>query len=344
MGTDYDFKGDATKLACSYDALATSVSPGQTILCADGSLCLTVLSCDVGKGEVSCKIENDAEIGERKNMNLPGVHVDLPTCTEKDVNEIENLEGMENYDEILKETDGIMVARGDLGMEIPPEKVFLAQKMMIRAANIAGKPVVTATQMFESMIHNPRPTRAEASDVSNAVLDGSDCVMLSGETANGEHPVNAVAIMARTCTEAESIVNFNGLYEAVRNSTILAYGKLDTAESIASSAVKTSIDIGAKVIIVCSQSGKTARLIAKYRPAAKICVLTPHSIVSRQSCGVLKGVYTFISCLTDTDACIKDAKEKILFSGDVEKGEGVVIVYGMSANVGSTNTLKIDYF
>jgi len=392
LTTDYDFKGDATKLACSYDALATSVSPGQTILCADGSLCLTVLSCDVGKGEVSCKIENDAEIGERKNMNLPGVHVDLPTCTEKDVNDIqnfgckhgvdfiaasfvrkasdvrfirkilaekggekikiickiENLEGMENYDEILKETDGIMVARGDLGMEIPPEKVFLAQKMMIRAANIAGKPVVTATQMFESMIHNPRPTRAEASDVANAVLDGSDCVMLSGETANGEHPVNAVAIMARTCMEAESIINFNGLYEAVRNSTIATYGKLDTAESIASSAVKTSIDVGAKAIIVCSESGRTARLIAKYRPAAKIYVLTPFSSVARQCCGVLKGVSAYLHSTDEErlprDVTIPSLKEKILSSGAVDEGDSLVIVHGESASVGATNTMKVDYF
>jgi pyruvate kinase len=185
MTTDYEFAGNSQKLACSYPQLAQSVTVGQQILVADGSLVLTVLSMDVAAGEISCRIENNCSIGERKNMNLPGVVVDLPTFTEKDVDDIvnfgiknkvdfiaasfvrkasdvtnlrqllaenggqaidiickiENQEGLENYGEILQATDAIMVARGDLGMEIPPAKVFLAQKMMIREANIAGKPV-----------------------------------------------------------------------------------------------------------------------------------------------------------------------------------------------------------
>merc|ERR1712087_283600 len=244
-----------------------------------------VISCDPANKEVACKIMNNASIGERKNMNLPGVVVNLPTLTEKDIDDIvnwgvpnkidfiaasfvrkasdvlkireilgpenqgikiickiENQEGIENYDAILDVTDGIMVARGDLGMEIPPEKVFLAQKMMIRKANIAGKPVVTATQMLESMTTNPRPTRAECSDVANAVLDGTDCVMLSGETAGGEHPTAAVKIMAETCCEAETALNFNGLYMAIRNSTLQQYGNLNITASVGSSAVKTAID------------------------------------------------------------------------------------------------------
>jgi pyruvate kinase len=195
-------------------------------------------------------VKNDAEIGEKKNMNLPGCVVDLPTLTEKDeqdievfvkkgidmiaasfvrkaedidtirdvlgpkgahvkiIAKIENQEGLNNYDEILAATDGIMVARGDLGMEIAPEK-----------ANLAAKPVITATQMLESMIKAPRPTRAEASDVANACLDGTDAVMLSGETANGAYPLNAVTIMARTCCEAERTFDYKRFYQDMKNFT-----------------------------------------------------------------------------------------------------------------------------
>jgi pyruvate kinase len=388
LTTDYSFKGDSTKLACSYPSLCTSVNPGQSILVADGSLVLTVLSIDEAAGEVLCRIENNASIGERKNMNLPGVVVDLPTLTEKDIDDIakwgcknqvdfiaasfvrkgsdvhkirevldsnggqntkiickiENLEGLENYHEILSATDAIMVARGDLGMEIPPEKVFLAQKMMIREANIAGKPVITATQMLESMITNPRPTRAECSDVANAVLDGTDCVMLSGETANGEHFEAAVTIMARTCCEAESAVNFDSLYQAVRNSTIKRYGHISTSESIASSAVKTAIDVSAKAIIVCSESGNTARQIAKFRPGMKVIVLTTHSHTASQSFGVLKGVKSkLIPTFDDESKSIHDVISELRESGAAVAGEPIVVVHGAVAKKGATNTMKIEY-
>jgi len=386
LTTDYSFKGDKHKLACSYPALPTSVKPGQSILVADGSLVLTVLSCAEAEGEVTCRIENNCSIGERKNMNLPGVIVDLPTLTDKDISDIqnwgvkhgvdfiaasfvrkasditkirevlgadskikvickiENLEGMENYPSILDATDGIMVARGDLGMEIPPEKVFLAQKMMIREANIAGKFVITATQMLESMIVNPRPTRAECSDVANAVLDGTDCVMLSGETANGEHPEAAVTIMARTCCEAEAAVNFDSLYQAVRNSTLQRYGHLSTSESIASSAVKTAIDVNAKAIIVCSESGATANQIAKFRPGMKVTVLTCSPTTARQCYGVLKGCSSkILSSMLDTDAIIAETIADFRKSGVASAGDPIVIVHGQVAKQGATNTMKIEY-
>ncbi|KAL7580324.1 hypothetical protein ACA910_004359 [Epithemia clementina (nom. ined.)] len=386
LTSDYSYKGDSKKLACSYSSLAKSVRPGQEILVADGSLVLTVLTIDEPNGEVTCRIENNASIGERKNMNLPGVVVDLPTLTEKDIDDIvnwgmpndidfiaasfvrkasdvlkirevlgekgagikiiskiENQEGMENYDEILKVTDGIMVARGDLGMEIPPEKVFLAQKYMIRKANIAGKPVVTATQMLESMITNPRPTRAECSDVANAVLDGTDCVMLSGETANGEHPTAAVTIMSETCTEAEGAQTTNLLYQAVRNSTLAAQGSLSTSESIASSAVKTAIDVYAKAIIVCSASGNTATQVAKFRPSMPIYVITDSSRVARQCCGVLRGATSIVvnKLPEDMESSIDSTMKFFVRTKLCSVGDPVIVVTGSMEY--KTNQMRVQY-
>jgi pyruvate kinase len=257
---------------------------------------------------------------------------------------IENQEGMENYDAILEVTDCIMVARGDLGMEIPPEKVFLAQKMMIRKANIAGKPVVTATQMLESMITNPRPTRAECSDVANAVLDGTDCVMLSGETANGEYPTAAVNIMTQTCVEAEGAQDTDLLYQAVRASTLSQYGKLGTSESIASSAVKTVIDIDAKAIIVVSESGTTARQVAKFRPGRPIYCITATEQVARQVCGVLRSCSAhLITDIHDMDKAIDDCMANFTKLGLCQPGDAVVVVTGTVRQKGATNLMRVHY-
>eukprot|EP00934_Nitzschia_sp_Nitz4_P005470 Nitzschia sp. Nitz4//scaffold189_size62959//32933//34665//NITZ4_006309-RA/size62959-snap-gene-0.4-mRNA-1//1//CDS//3329539899//5460//frame0 len=387
LTSDYSFKGDSKKLACSYQALATSVYPGQTILVADGSLVLTVKSCNVEAGEVTCVVQNNASIGERKNMNLPGVVVDLPTLTDKDIKDItewgipnkidfiaasfvrkasdvlkireilgpenqgikiiskiENQEGLDNYDEILEVTDGIMVARGDLGMEIPPDKVFIAQKLMIRKANIVGKPVITATQMLESMTKNPRPTRAECSDVANAVLDGTDCVMLSGETAGGEHPREAVKIMSETCTDAESAVAFENLYQAVRNSALKMYGKFSRSESVASSAVKTSIELKAAGIIVCSESGTTAQQVAKFRPNCLFTVLTTSERTANQCSGLLKGCTAVVlPSLEHTDDIVHTTIGKCVLSGKASPGDPIIIVQGTNAKVGATNTMRIEY-
>jgi pyruvate kinase len=385
LTTDYGYKGDSTKLACSYAKLASSVSIGQSILVADGSLVLTVISCDVIEGEVVTRVENNASMGERKNMNLPGVVVDLPTLTEKDIDDIvnwgikndidliaasfvrkasdvahvrkilaenggsgikiiskiENQEGLENYLDILQVTDGIMVARGDLGMEIPPEKVFLAQKYMIREANIAGKPVITATQMLESMITNPRPTRAECSDVANACFDGTDCVMLSGETANGAYFRQAVEIMARTCSEAESSVNFNELHQSVCNSVKKRYRLMNAPESLASSAVKTAVDVGARAIIVYSESGATARRVAKFRPGVPVAVLTPSARVARQCFGMLKGCYAYVvDSLEDTEQLNAEVMRECRIAGIARVGDPVVILCG-TTGWGNTSQIRI---
>mmetsp|Transcript_33252 Transcript_33252/g.98863 ORF Transcript_33252/g.98863 Transcript_33252/m.98863 type:complete len:541 (-) Transcript_33252:292-1914(-) len=373
LTSDYAYQGDSRKFACSYEKIASSVRPGQQILIADGSLVLLVLSTDEGEGEVTCRIENNAVIGERKNMNLPGVEVDLPTFTEKDVNDIvnfgikqrvefiaasfvrtgqdvlnlrhlldenggdsikiiskiENLQGLENYSSILQHTDAVMVARGDLGMEIPPSKVFLAQKMMIRAANIAGRPVITATQMLESMIVNPRPTRAECGDVANAVFDGTDAVMLSGETANGPFYEEAVHVMARTCCEAEMARNYNQMYHAVTNSVVNAKGRLSHGESVASSAVKASIDVGAKLILVLSETGKMAGYVAKFRPGVSVMCLTPSIASARQASGLLLGVHTIlVDTLSAPDELIEEVDTELVNGGMVGAGDNIVVIGG----------------
>jgi len=345
LTTDYAFKGDETKFACTYDKLATSVKPDSLILIADGSLVLRVTECRATS--VMCRIENDQTIGERKNMNLPGVKVDLPVLQPKDIDDlqnfgvkrqvdfvaasfvqsaadiafirttlgaegkdikiiakIENQEGLDKFDEILAATDGVMVARGDLGMEIPPEKVFREQKMMISKCREAGKPCVVATQMLESMIVNPHPTRAECSDVANAVLDGADCVMLSGETANGKFPKDAVQIMARTCKEAELLTKeqdpsgYDMIFRLMKATKKQKTGLLSTVESVTSSAVKTACDAGAKAIVVLAETGETARLLAKFHPDAPIIAVSQNhhicNVIEGYLCNALS-VYTELS-------------------------------------------------
>lgn len=313
LTTDYTFKGNATRVACSYPKLAQDVGPGSQILAADGSITLEVVRCDVANGEVECKCLNDAKLGERKNMNLPGVVVDLPTITEKDrvdlidwgvknqvdfiaasfvrkgsdvhhirgvlgekgahikiISKVENMEGLDNYDDIVAASDGVMVARGDLGMEIPMEKIFLAQKRMIERCNVEGKFVITATQMLESMCSNPRPTRAEATDVANAVIDGTDAVMLSGETAAGAHPVAAVDVMHRICSEAEAYLDYYALFRSIVERVPQP---MSTMESLCSSAVRTSQKVSAACLVVLSQTGNTARLVAKFRPSVPVIMV-----------------------------------------------------------------------
>ncbi|KAI4373727.1 hypothetical protein MLD38_011816 [Melastoma candidum] len=310
ISTSYDIKGDENMICMSYKKLAEDVKPGSVILCADGTITFTVLSCDPEQGLVRCRCENTAVLGERKNVNLPGVIVDLPTMTEKDkedillwgipnnidmialsfvrkgsdlievrkllgehaktillMSKVENQEGVANFDEILANSDAFMVARGDLGMEIPIEKIFLAQKVMIRKCNIQGKPVVTATQMLESMIKSPRPTRAEATDVANAVLDGTDCVMLSGETAAGAYPELAVRTMAKICVESESTINYTDAFRSIMAHSPVPMSPL---ESLASSAVRMANSAKATLILVLTRGGSTAKLVAKYRPSMPI--------------------------------------------------------------------------
>ncbi len=187
----------------------------------------------------------------------------------KIISKIENEEGLMNFEEILKESDGIMIARGYLGMDIPSEKIFIAQKYMIDMANIAGKPVITATQLMESMTQNPRPTRAESTDVANAVLDGSDCLMLSGETADGLYPTKTIEIMNKICIEAENMINYKSLKCSIKE-YINSIQKISKLEQGVVKAVDLAELSECSLIVTFTKNGRIAELLSKYRPQSTI--------------------------------------------------------------------------
>ncbi|MHB1398556.1 MAG: pyruvate kinase [Trichloromonadaceae bacterium] len=252
---------------------------------------------------------------------------------------IEKPEAVENFDAILEVADGIMVARGDLGVEMSPEKVPLIQKRIIRKCNEAGKPVITATQMLESMIHNPRPTRAETSDVANAILDGTDAVMLSGETATGRYPLEAISLMVRVAADVESDP---GLKEKVFHPLPEVRGYRSQPEAIGQAACRVAESVGAAGILAFTQTGSTAVLVAKYRPDLPIFAVTP-SVAVRRRLALSAGVRSLrVDIEGDTEAQIRSVEEAVLNSGLLKKGDMVVITMGSPVSApGTTNMLKV---
>lgn len=253
---------------------------------------------------------------------------------------IEKPEALEVIDEIIEEADGIMVARGDLGIEIPTEQVPVVQKMIIEKCRVAGKPVITATQMLDSMITNPRPTRAESSDVANAVLDGTDAVMLSGETAAGKYPMEAVNVMDRICRSIEE--KRTQLYNS------LSYRKPEwkekqVIESLAFSCVSIADNVEAKAISTITHSGSTARRIAKFRPQVPIVAFT-ESIKVRRQLNLVWGVYSVkMDELFDTDKSVRMMEEHLRDNGMVKSGDRVIVATGMPiAKRGRTNMIKVS--
>jgi pyruvate kinase len=250
---------------------------------------------------------------------------------------IENQEGVDNINEILEVSDGLMVARGDLGVEIPAEEVPLVQKDLIKKCNTQGKPVITATQMLDSMQRNPRPTRAEASDVANAIFDGTDAIMLSGETAAGHYPVEAVQTMHNIASRAE---------EALNHKELLSFRSKETehniTDAIGQSVAHTALNLDVNAIITPTESGHTARMISKYRPKAPIIAVTSNDHVVRRL-ALVWGVYPQLGEKAETtDEMLASAVEESVNSGHVSHGDLVVITAGVPVGeAGTTNLMKI---
>ncbi|WP_258359553.1 pyruvate kinase [Moorella sulfitireducens] len=369
--------GNAHRLPVNFAGLPGDVQPGQIILLDDGLIELEVLDtttteirCQVRHGDVisSHKGVNvpgaeitlpalteqdikDLEFGLEQGIDFIALSF-VRTATDvlaarkelekRDarvalIAKIENRAGVNNLEEILQVADGIMVARGDLGVEIPVEEVPLVQKRIIEACNLAGKPVITATQMLESMIHNPRPTRAEASDVANAIFDGTDAIMLSGETAMGRYPVEAVATMARIARRAEKELPYHDL--------LLKKGlaaERTATDAISHASCTIALELGAAAIITPTASGSTARRVAKYRPQAPILATSPDERVLNQLCLVWGVEPLLVESTGGTDEMVNAAVAAAILSGRVKQGDLVVITAGVPAGVpGTTNLLKV---
>jgi pyruvate kinase len=373
-----DVLGDATRCAISYKDLYLDVSPGSRILIADGLVELDVVGTK--DQDVVCRVRNGGTIGDQKSVNLPDIGIRLPSLTEKDIDDIrfgvdngfdfiaasfvrkasdileirgildrfgapdiaiiakiENREGLRNFDEILEVADGIMVARGDLGVEIPIEQVPIVQKTLIEKCYRFGKPVITATQMLDSMIRNPRPTRAEVSDVANAVLDGTSALMLSGETAAGKYPLESLSMMVGIADQAEASIDY------WKRFTSMSYEILPSVTNAISHATcTTAIDLKARAILTVTHSGRTARMISRFRPACPIIATTVFSRSYRQL-SLSWGVLPFLVELVDTTEKMFDlALVKAQESGLVDIGDTVVITGGSPAGMsGTTNILKV---
>ena len=252
------------------------------------------------------------------------------------ISKIENQEGVDNLDEIIAASDGVMVARGDMGVEVPAEEVPMIQKEMIAKSNAAGKVVITATQMLESMQQNPRPTRAEVSDVANAVLDGTDAIMLSGESAAGKYPLEAVQTMARIARRTEQEIDFDEL-----TARALSGSERNVASAVALSVVDSVADLDATVVVAATKSGATARTISKHRPAAPIIAATP----CKKAAALLSlswGVHpVIVEDLADANAVMEQAQKVAIDVANLEKGEVAVITAGLPLGEGNTNVMKI---
>ena len=365
-------------VSLTYKELAHDIKPGGKILLDDGLIELEVVKID--DLDIICKAINGGNIGGKRGVNVPNLHINMPFVSEKDyadivfaveqgvdfiaasfkrtaedvlqvrkiiadqkkehvkiIAKIENQEGVDNIDEILKVADGVMVARGDMGVEIPFEELPAIQKKLITKCRMLGKRVITATEMLESMIHNPRPTRAEISDVANAVYDGSSAVMLSGESAAGKFPVEAVRNMAQIAEFTEAQTSYQDFF---RNSHFRINDNLD---ALSHATCAMAIDVDVKGIVVCSVSGKTAMMVSRFRCPVDILGMTTDPKVWRKL-GLSWGVTPVLTEAFPTmDVMFYYAMNSARRYLPVKRGDNVVLTGGpINGKSGNTNTIKVE--
>ncbi|HKY96488.1 MAG TPA: pyruvate kinase [Gemmatimonadaceae bacterium] len=365
------------EIPITYDHLADDVHVGDRILIDDGLI--ELLAMEVTAPRVKARVVHGGPINPHKGLNLPGVHVSAPSITEKDISDIhfaieqdldylalsfvrrardiEELRAMiprgllivakiekdvalHNIESIIEASDGVMVARGDLGVELPFEEVPSAQKRIIALANALGRPVITATQMLESMIENPRPTRAEASDVANAILDGTDAVMLSAETAAGAYPRLAVEAMRRIITEVERHPPLSILRRASpRDANIV----IPTEVAIAAATTAAVGMLQAPLVVVFTKSGFSARIVAAHRPGVSILVLTDQPRTYRQLALVWGVISELVPHCENYDEMMARAKDAVVAKALAGKGDRIIVTAGVPFDVpGTTNLLKVE--
>ena len=355
-----DIIGDSTKTSISYKNLYQDVKPGAKILVDDGAIEFEVI--EIKGKDVVCKALNTGMLGSRKTINVPGLALNLPALSEKDINDItngikagfdciaasfvrrlsdvqeirkllddnggkhvkiiskiESQEGIDNFEEILEASDGIMVARGDMGVEIPFYQVPVVQKHFIKRCNEVGKPVITATQMLESMISNPRPTRAEVSDVANAAYDRTSCIMLSGECAMGKYPVECVDAMVKISTEIESSINYWKRFDEKG----FTASENDIKANIAYGTCVTAKNLKADAIVVYTNTGDTARRLAGFGPACPIIAITDNKVTYNQLSMVWNVTPIYVEKADSEKAMIVSGIEKAKTKGILEAGDKV---------------------
>ncbi len=359
------------ELPVTYPYIVEDLEPGERIFIEDGKIALEVISR--GRDHVKARVISGGVIRPEKGVNLPDSSLRIAPFTEKDrrdlefgltldidlvalsfvrngddardlkavageipvIAKVERREAVKNLSSVVEAFDGIMVARGDLGVELPLEEVPILQKRMIAMANSRRKTVITATQMLSTMIKNPYPTRAEVSDVANAVFDGSDALMLSGETAIGDYPIEAISTMARVIEEVEASSEF----WAVRK--LLDRGPSDPTEALAESAVITAEKIGASAIIVFTASGSTALKVSKFRPRVPVFAITPREEIRRRM-AITWGVESFpLPFLQNTDLMMERGVNLLRSRGKLKPGQRVVITAGKTPLKGATDMVKV---